>query len=123
MQSLAVPMAGQCRWQRREMPVSTNNGLVNGPVHNLLMQFFTVGSSKIDVFETYIFHIVTTQYDHPRYVKHILGRIYVFFTLFGYFPHGGRGGGGVSQEIGTPPAYAVFHPEKLKNGRFGNLFF
>ena len=37
------------------MAVSTNNGLVNGPAHNLLMQFFTLGSSKIEVFETYFF--------------------------------------------------------------------
>ena len=55
-----------------------------GPVHNLLMQLFTVGSSKIEVFETDFFDIVTTPYDHPSYVKHVLGRIYVFFTLFGY---------------------------------------
>ena len=66
------------------MTVSSNNGLVNGPVHNLLMQFFTPGSSKIEVFETCFFDIVTTQNDHPRYVKHVLGRIYLFFNLFGY---------------------------------------
>ena len=42
------------------MAVSTNNGPVNGPVHNLLMQFFTLGSSKIEVFETYFFDIVIT---------------------------------------------------------------
>ena len=48
------------------------------------MQFFTLGSSKIEVFETCFFDIVTTQNDHPRYIKHVLGRIYVFFTLFGY---------------------------------------
>ena len=42
------------------MTVSTNNGLVNGPVHNLLVQFFTLASSKIEVFETYFFDIVTT---------------------------------------------------------------
>ena len=36
--------AGHNPCQRREMTVSTNNGLVNGPVHNLLMQFFTLGS-------------------------------------------------------------------------------
>ena len=80
MQSLAVPRAGQCRYQRREMAVSTNNGLVNGLVHNLLMQFFTLDSSKIEVFETYSYDILITQNDHPRYVKHVLGRIYVFFT-------------------------------------------
>ena len=55
------------------------------------MQVFTPGSSKIEVFETYFFDIVTTQNDHPRYVKHVLGRIYVFFILFGYWA--GRGGG------------------------------
>ena len=84
MQSLAVPRAGQCRYQRREMAVSTNDGLVNGLVHNLLVQFFTLDSSKIEVLETYFYDILTTQYDHPRYVKHVLGRIYMIFTLFGY---------------------------------------
>ena len=61
-----------------------DSGLVNGPVHNLLMQFFTLDGSKIEVFETCFDDIVTTQHDHPSYVKHVLGRIYVFFTLFGY---------------------------------------
>ena len=65
------------------MTVSTNNGLVNGPVHNLLMQFFNLGSSKIEVFETCFFDIVTTPNDISSYVKHVLGRIYVVFTLFG----------------------------------------
>ena len=55
-----------------------------GEVHNLLMQFFTPGSSKIEVFETCFFDIVTTQNDISSYAKHVLGRIYVFFTLFGY---------------------------------------
>ena len=66
------------------MTVSNNNGLLNGPGHNLLMQFFTPDSSNIEVSETCFFDIVTTQYDHPRYVKHVLGRIYVFFTRYGY---------------------------------------
>ena len=84
LQSLALLRAGHNPCQRREMTVSTNNGLVNGPVHNLLMQFFTSDSSKIEVFETCFYDIVTTQYDHPSYVKHVLGRIYVFFPLLGY---------------------------------------
>ena len=49
MQSVALLMAVHNPCQRREMTVSTNNGLVNGEVHNLLMQFFTPGSSKIEV--------------------------------------------------------------------------
>ena len=59
-------------------------GAPKGLVDNLLMQFFTSDSSKIQVFETCFYDIVTTQNDHPRYVKHVLGHIYVFFTLFGY---------------------------------------
>ena len=54
-------------------------GSPKGWVHNLLMQFFTLGSSKIEVFETYFSATVVTQNDHPRYVKHVLGRIYVGF--------------------------------------------
>ena len=83
LQSLALPRAVHNPCQRREMAVSTNNGLVNGPVHNLLIHFFTPGSSKIEVFETCFFDTVTTQNDHPRYVKHVLGCICVFFTPFG----------------------------------------
>ena len=59
-------------------------GSPKGLVHNLLMQFFTLGSSKMEVFKTCFFDVVTTQNGHPRYVKHVLGRIYVVFTLFGY---------------------------------------
>ena len=53
-------------------------------VHNLLMQFFTLDSSKMEVFKTCFFDIVTTQYDHPSYLKHVSGRIYMFFTLLGW---------------------------------------
>ena len=63
------------------------------------MQFFSLGSSKIVVFETYFFDIVTTQYDQPRYVKHVSGRIYVFFTLVGYWVRGG--GGGLPRDLYT----------------------
>ena len=84
-------------------------------MHNLLMQFFTPDSSKMEVFKTCFFDIVTTQNDHPRYVKHVLGRIYVFFALFGYQVGGGGGG---SQGTGAQPAYAVFHPGQLKDGSF-----
>ena len=52
------------------------------PVLNLLMQFFTLGTSEDS--ETYFFDIVTPQYDHPSYVKHVLRHVHVFFTLLGY---------------------------------------
>ena len=84
MQSLALLRAGHNPCQRREMTVSTNNGVVIGPVHSLLMQFFTPGISKIEVFETCFFDAVTTQNDNSTYVKHVLGCIYVLFISFGY---------------------------------------
>ena len=68
------------------------------------MHFFTLDSSKIEVIKPYFFDIVITQNDHPRYVKHVLGSIYVFSPYLGIFFWGG-----VSQGIGTQPAYAVFH--------------
>ena len=86
-----------------------------------VFQFFTLGGSKMEDSKTYFFDIVTTQYDHPRYVKHVLGRIYVFFYLT--WDLGAGGGGGGLQGIGTQPAYAVFHRGQLKNGHFRNLFF
>ena len=48
----------------------------------------------IEFFETYFFDTMITQNDHPSYVKHVLGRSYVFFTLFGYWV---RVGGWVGQ--------------------------
>ena len=60
LQSVALPRAVHNPCQRREMALSTNNGLVNGPVHNLLMQLFTPGSSKIEVFKTGFYDIVIT---------------------------------------------------------------
>ena len=75
-------------------------------MQNMLMQFFTLGGSKVAVSETYFFDIETTLFDHPRYVKCDLGRFRVFFTIFAYCAWGWAGG---SQGIGTKPAYAVFH--------------
>ena len=60
-------------------------------MHNLLMQFFNPDSSKIEVFETCFFDIVTTQNDISSYAKHVLGRIYVFSPYLGV-----RSGGGGS---------------------------
>ena len=88
-------------------------------MHNLLMQFFNPDSSKIEVFETFFFDIVTTQNDISSYAKHILGRIYVFFTLFGCWVRGG----GVSQGTGAQPAYAVFNPDSSNIEVFETYFF
>ena len=119
MQSLALPGAVHNPCQRREMTVSTNNGLVNGPVHNLLMQFFNLGSSKIEVFETCFFDIVTTQNDISSYAKHVLGRIYVFFTLFGYWV---GGGGGLPRDWYTT-CLCSLSPRTAQKSKFPKLVF
>ena len=58
-------------------------GPPKGLIHNLLMQLFTLHSSKNEVFQLSFFDIVITQNDHLRYTRHDLGHIHVVFTLFG----------------------------------------
>ena len=95
-------------------------GSPKGRVHNLLMQFFTPDSSKMEVFETYFFDIVTTQNDHPSYGKHVLGRIYVFFILFGYWVRGG----GVSPKGRVHNLLMqFFNPDSSKMEVFETCFF
>ena len=94
-------------------------GAPKGRVHNLLMQFFNPDSSKMEVFETYVFDIVTTQNDHPTMESSFRPYLRVFHPIW---VSGRGGGGGVSQGTGAQPAYAVFHPGQLKNGSFRNLF-
>ena len=53
------------------------------------MLFVTLDNSKIEVFETDCFDVVTIEHGHPRYVKHVLARIHVLFTLFGCWARGG----------------------------------
>ena len=98
-------------------------GPPKGLVHNLLMHFFTMGSSKIEVFETFFFDIVTTQNDHPRYVKHVLGRIYVFFTLFGNPVRAGGGGGGAPRGLVHNLLMQFFTPDSSKMEVFETSFF
>ena len=73
------------------------------------------------IFETCFFDTVTTQNDHPRYVKHVLGRIYVFFTLFGYQVPGG-GGGGLPRDWYTT-CLCSFSPRTAQKSKFSKLVF
>ena len=72
--------------------------------HNLLMQFSSLSSSKMEISETGFFDILTIQNDQISYVKHVLAPLYVFFTLFGCV----CGGGGAPKGSRAQPAYAVF---------------
>ena len=82
-------------------------GHPRGPGHNLLMQFSSLCSSKMEISGTDFFYILTIQNDQILYVKHVFDPLYVFFTLFGGFFWGGPKG-----------ADAVFQPLQLKNGNF-----
>ena len=53
------------------------------------------------------------------YVKHVLGYIYVFFTVFGYWARGGGGANGIA----TQPAYAAFSAYTAQKSKFPKLFF
>ena len=71
-------------------------GLPRGLGHNLLMQFSSLGSSKMEFSETDFFDTLTIQNDQISYVKHVLAPLYVFFTLFGCW----GGGGGLPRGLG-----------------------
>ena len=51
--------------------------------HNPLMQFSTLSGSKMEIFNTDFFDVLTIHNHQIFYVKHILDPLYVLFTLFG----------------------------------------
>ena len=65
--------------------------------HNLLMQFSTLGSSKIEIFNTDFFDILTILNDQVSYMQHVLNPLYVFLTLLGCFD----GDGGLLNDFPT----------------------
>ena len=68
-------------------------GVPKGLVHHLLMQFFTLGSSNIEVSETFFFDTVIASNGHPRYAQHFLGSFLCFSPYLGIGrPQGGGGG-------------------------------
>ena len=64
-------------------------GIPRGQGHKLLMQFSSLGNSKMEIYETDIFYTLKIQNDQICYAKHVLAPLHVFFTLFRC-----RGGGG-----------------------------
>ena len=69
-------------------------GVPRGPGHNLLMQFYRLSNSKLEISKTDFFYILTIHNDQISYVNHVLAPLYLFFTLFGCF------GGGVPRGQG-----------------------
>ena len=54
-------------------------GLPRGLGHYLLLQFSNLGSSKMVIFETDFFDILTIQNDQISYAKHVLAPLHMFF--------------------------------------------
>ena len=79
-QYVALPTAGQSPCQRREMTLSTIQGPVHGPVHNLVVQFFTLGSSKISSQRS----LDQSQAGVYRGEHHIPPPFWAFLGVFGY---------------------------------------
>ena len=101
------------------MVLGARGGCPKGLVHNLLSQFFTLGSSKIEVFEIYFFFdTVIIRRDHLRYVKHVLGSIYVFVILFWYWV----GRAGVPREWYTT-CFCSFSPCAAEKSKFSKSIF
>ena len=73
-------------------------GLPRGVGCILLMQFSRLGSSKMEIFETDFFDILTIQSDQISYVKHVLAPFSVFFSP--YLGVRGGGGGGLLRGLG-----------------------
>ena len=84
-----------------------------GGLPNLLMQFSSLGNSKMEISETDFFDTLTIQNDQISYVNHVLAPLCVFFTLFGL--------GGGPKGFRAQPAYAVFR--QLKKWKSPKLFF
>ena len=74
--------------------LGVGGGVPRGLGHNLLMQFSSLGSSKMEISETDFFDTLTIQNDHISYVQYVLAPpplFFVFFTLFRCVCGGGGG--------------------------------
>ena len=96
-------------------------GVPRGLGHNLLMQFSSLGSSKMEISETDFFDTLTIQNDHISYVQYVLAPP-PFFCPFHTISVCVWGGGVAPKGFGAQLAYAVFQPRPLKNGRPSPLF-
>ena len=80
--------------------------LPRGLGHDPLVQFSRLGTSETEIFETDFFNALTIPNDQISYVKHVLGPLYMFFTLSSCWKKGG--GGGAPKGSRAQPAHAVF---------------
>ena len=90
-------------------PYWGGGGLPRGLGHNLLMQFSSLGVSKMETSKTDFFDILTIQNDKISYIKHVLAPFYVFFTVFGcvWGVGGGSQGGWGTTCLHSFPASAA----------------
>ena len=102
----------------RVLGVWGGGGGSKGLKHNFFMQFFTLGSSKIKVSETFFWRSdiwnakKTTHHEHPSYGKHVSANIDMFFT----YVEIRWGGGGLPRDWYTTCccSFSPWTAEKLK---------
>ena len=70
--------------------------------------------------EFYFFETVITQNDYPRYVKHVLGCIYVFVHPIWVLGAGGEGG--LPRDWYTT-CLCSFSPQAAQKSKFAKLIF
>ena len=80
-----------------------------GGGHDLLMQFSTLYSSKMEIPKPIFFNVLTIHNDQATYVKHALDPLYVFFTLFGSLD----GGEGLGHNLRTQ--FFTLSSSKMEN--------
>ena len=83
-----------------------------GLAHNLLMQFSSLGCSKMEFSETVFFDVLTIQNDEICYVMHVLTPFHEFFTLFGCW---GAGEGGSRLRHNVLMQFSVLGSSKVEN--------
>ena len=118
LQSLAVPRAYHAPCERREIIVSTNNGLhlCVGGYTTCLGSFSPWAPQKKSKFRTLFFIDVVTTHNEPRsYVKHGLDSMCVFFTGIGCVWGGGGSKGCVEKRL---VQFFTLAAQKLKFPKF-----
>ena len=89
-------------------PYLGGGAVPRGPGHNLLVQFYSLGSSKMEISETvFFFDILTIQKYQISYVKDVVAPCYVVFTLFGCWGWVGGGGGGRRFHLSQNSVYDI----------------
>ena len=115
---MTTPIITVCHKNIDSLIASTSESscMCNG--HKLLGQFSMLYISNTENSKTDFSDVVTTHNHQICYVKHVLGPLSMFFTLFWYWAMGQ-----VSQWTGAQPASSSFPPLAAQKWNFWKLVF